>query len=246
MRQTKILMGMPITLEVVDPQVTLLDLEKIFSYFASIDKQFSPYKKTSEVSKINLGKIKQEQYSDKMKEVLKLSEQTKKETQGYFDVYYQGKLDPCGLVKGWAIFNAAKLLKESGFKNYFVDAGGDVQVSGHNSEGKDWKIGIKHPFQQEKIVKVIAVKDLGVATSGTYIRGQHIYDPQNKRPISEIVSLTIIGPNIYEADRFATAAFAMRKDGINFIEKIPGFDGLMIDSSGMATMTSGFEKYVLN
>ena len=84
-----------------------------------------------------------------------------------------------------------------------------------------------------------------MATSGTYIRGQHIYNPHNRvQTFDDIVSLTVIGPNIYEADRFATAAFAMGKSGIDFIESLPGFEGYIIDSNGIATMTSGFENYV--
>jgi FAD:protein FMN transferase len=87
----------------------------------------------------------------------------------------------------------------------------------------------------------------GVATSGTYIRGLHIYDPKkDNQPVNEIVSLTVIGPNIYEADRFATAAFAMGKNGINFIENLPGFEGYMVDNDKKATLTTGFEKYIAN
>ena len=52
----------------------------------------------------------------------------------------------------------------------------------------------------------------------------------------------MIGPNIYEADRFATAAFAMGRDGILFIEELQGFEGYMIDRNGMATLTSGFAE----
>ena len=59
----------------------------------------------------------------------------------------------------------------------------------------------------------------------------------------EILSLTVVGPNIYEADRFATAAFAMQREGINFIENLNGFEGYSIDKNGTATMTSNFEKY---
>jgi len=70
--------------------------------------------------------------------------------------------------------------------------------------------------------------------------------PKPNEPIKDIVSLTVIGPNIYEADRFVTAAFAMGKEGIYFIEKLDGFEGYMIDSNGLATFTSGFEKYVKN
>lgn len=41
-----------------------------------------------------------------------------------------------------------------------------------------------------------------------------------------MVSLTVIGPDIYEADRFATAAFAMGVDGIYFLEKLGGVRGI--------------------
>lgn len=50
-------MGMPITVDIVDMSATAADMEKIFSYFTSIDEQFSPYKKTSELTRINDGKI---------------------------------------------------------------------------------------------------------------------------------------------------------------------------------------------
>ncbi len=36
-----------------------------------------------------------------MKVIFKLSEKTKKETNGYFDIFYKGKYDPSGIVKGW-------------------------------------------------------------------------------------------------------------------------------------------------
>ena len=57
------------------------------------------------------------------------------------------------------------------------------------------------------------------------------------------MSLTVIGPDIYEADRFATAAFAMGMEGIEFIERLSGFEGYIITNEGIATMTSGFEQF---
>jgi thiamine biosynthesis lipoprotein len=88
------------------------------------------------------------------------------------------------------------------------------------------------------------LSNCGIATSGTYERGQHIYNPITKKTeISDIVSLTVIGPNVFEADKFSTPAFAMGKVGIEFIESLPGFDGYMIDKDGIATMTSGFDEY---
>jgi FAD:protein FMN transferase len=246
MKQTRLLMGMPITLEVADPIVSPDDLEKVFAYFISVDETFSTYKATSEISKINRGELLTAEYSEDMKAILALSEQTKKDTYGYFDIEHDGLYDPSGIVKGWAIQNAADRLKAGGFRNFYIDAGGDISVAG-NKDGKLWRIGIRNPFNRSENVKVLALTDRGIATSGTAIRGQHVYDPYNPNmPLLDIVSITVIGPNIYDADRFATAAFAMGKRGIQFIEKLAGFEGYMIDAHARATFTSGFERYVLH
>ncbi len=238
-------MGMPITVEIVDQTATADDLERVFAYFETIDNTFSTYKENSEIARINRGELTVEQYSADMQTVLSLSEQTKQETHGYFDIQRNGVYDPSGLVKGWAIHNAAHMLREQGFRHFYVDAGGDIQVAGYK-QGDPWRIGIRNPFQRNENVKILALTERGVATSGSAIRGQHIYNPhQQDAPLLDIVSITVIGPNIYEADRFATAAFAMGRAGITFIEKLAGFEGYMIDAQARATYTSGFERYVL-
>ncbi|HVU10254.1 MAG TPA: FAD:protein FMN transferase, partial [Phototrophicaceae bacterium] len=164
---------------------------------------------------------------------------------GYFDIRHKGTMDPSGIVKGWAIYNAAELLRRQGYQNFYVDAGGDIEAVGKNAQGQDWRVGIRNPFNLHEIVKVLCVSNCGVATSGTYVRGQHIYNPKDEtQMIEDVVSLTVIGPNIYEADRFATAAFAMGKDGIAFIERLQGFEGYQIDAAGIATLTSGFAEVV--
>lgn len=232
-------MGMPITVEVPEDI-----FDEIFSYFTYIDETFSAYKSTSEIMKINRKELEEKDWSEDMKTVFALSEKTKKESDGYFNIMTpQGAYDPSGLVKGWAIWNAAKIARGHGCRDFYIDAGGDIQTSGKNAEGKKWSVGIKNPFNQKEIVKTVYVSGEGVATSGTYIRGEHIYDPTSGKPANEIASMTVIGPNVYEADRFATPAFAMGKEGIHFIERRKGLEGYMIDKNGIATMTSGFERY---
>lgn len=234
---------MPITIEIVDENVTWKDFEAIKNYFTYIDKTFSPFNHGSEISKINQGLLEAHNYSDDVIDILKLGEETRLLTKGYFNVYRNGKLDPLGLVKGWAIVNASYYLRNHGYFNFYIDAGGDIEVSGRNAKGKKWDIGIKNPFDSQEIVKVVLLEKGGIATSGTYNRGQHIYDPHKKdRLASGIVSLSVIGPNVFEADRFATAAFAMKEKGIEFIESLDGFEGYMINKAGIATMTSGFSQ----
>ena len=245
MKQLHLLMGMPITVEVVDPNVTEAAIENVFAFFRYVDDTFSTYKEQSEISKINRGELGEEAYSDDMKTILALSEQTNQETRGYFDIRHNGIVDPSGIVKGWAIFQAAQMLQDAGWRNFYIDAGGDIQVAGTKG-GHPWRIGIRNPFNRSENVKVLTITDKGIATSGTAIRGQHIYDPHRPHtPLEDIISLTVIGPNVYEADRFATAAFAMGKRGISFIEQLQGFEGYVIDASARATLTSGFERYVL-
>lgn len=251
MRQARIMMGMPIAVEMRGNESRLEFFDEVFSYFNYVDQKFSTYKNTSEISAINRGELDAGSQSNDMKEVFALSEETKRLTGGYFDITkLNGKIDPSGLVKGWAIFNAANILRSHGVKNFYIEAGGDIEASGFNAEDKPWRIGIENPFRKDgetktEIVKTIDLSDRGIATSGTYKRGRHIYNPISRSLADDnIVSLTVVGPNVYEADRFATAAFAMGRDGIVFIEKLPGFEGYQIDKNGLAVMTSGFINYI--
>jgi thiamine biosynthesis lipoprotein len=246
MKQTRVLMGMPVSVEVIDPQVTPADLAAVYDYFTYVDEKFSTYKDTSEISAINRGELTLDRLSSDMRTIFALAEQTREDTHGYFDIRHNGVIDPSGIVKGWAIYHAAEILQRRGFKNYYVDAGGDVEVAGHNDQGQSWRIGIRNPFQPEEFVKIVGLNRGGIATSGTYIRGQHIYNPYQVGPITDIMSISVIGPNVYEADRYATAAFAMGRDGITFIENLAGFEGYLIDQNKQATLTSGFAGFVIH
>jgi thiamine biosynthesis lipoprotein len=242
--------GMPITVAIVEPlpsqssSKALSMISQVFAYFGYIDDKFSTYKPASEISLINQGVLSVADASPDMQTVLSLAEALRLETDGYFDIAHEGRIDPSGLVKGWALSKAADMLCKSGCDHFYVEAGGDFQAVGLNAEGEPWRVGIRNPFQTDEIVTILAVSNCGVATSGTYIRGQHIYDPvSGSLPDTEILSITVIGPDVYEADCYATAAFAMGGAGIRFIQSLDGFEGYMIDRHGQATFTSGFNRY---
>lgn len=239
-------MGMTAKIEIADKNAKKEDVDEIIRYFHKIDERFSTYKKTSEIERINTGIIKNSEYSIEMKKILSLCEETEKETNGYFTAKINGKLDPSGIVKGYALWQAGKLLKKLGYKNYFVEIGGDIEICGFCKNSKKWKVGIQNPFDTKEIVKVVYLTNKGIATSGNYIRGSHIINPISGRKANDIASTTVIGPNIYDADRFATAAFAMGEKGIFFIESLKGFEGYMIKNDKKAVFTSGFEKYLTN
>jgi thiamine biosynthesis lipoprotein len=247
MPDTRLIMGMPITVEIVGDDDGDAR-EAAFQYFHDVDVRFSPYKPESELSAMNRGDVSFDDLSPEMREVLSLAELTRHETMGYFDIRRpDGRVDPSGLVKGWAIRNAARRIEAAGHNDYCVEAGGDIQCRGHNEQGRRWRIGIRNPFEETQIVKVLVPGDGGVATSGAYVRGRHIYDPHSGRAApDDIASLTVVALDIYQADRFATAAFAMGRNGIAFIASLPGLQGYAIDREGVATMTSGLERMTLS
>ncbi len=245
MKEWRILMGMPVTIEIAGGNADGSYFDRLFSYFEHVEEVFSPFRSTSETSRIARGDLRVEDASEEMRTVARLAAMTKAETDGYFDVYRNGVFNPVGIVKGWAIHNASEMLRQAGVWDFYVDAGGDVQLSGRNDDGDYWKVGIRDPFDPRRVVKVLRLSDMGIATSGNYVRGDHIYDPHSSGGLpGEIVSFTVLAPNVWEADRFATAAFAMGAAGIEFIEKEPCLEGYMISQDGIATMTSGFSDYV--
>lgn len=241
MKITRISMGMPIELEIIAPEAEAI-LESTFSLFTAVDARFSTYKSDSEISQMNRGEISKGEESEEMREVLALAEKTRQETGGYFDIRrLDGQIDPSGIVKGWAILATEKLVRAAGCENYFLNVGGDIASAGVDEAGAQWRVGIRNPFATSEIVKVIVPKGQGVATSGSYERGAHIYNPLRPTDaLNELVSLTVIGPDVLEADRFATAAFAMGKQGLAFIEARAGLEAYAILPDKTALMTSGF------
>jgi thiamine biosynthesis lipoprotein len=236
-------MGMPITVEVRDVAPNPEAVEVVYKDLALVDRTFSPFLAQSEVSRINRGELRLEDSSDSMRQILDLCRLYERVTDGYFTAWFDGRFDPTGLVKGWAIDRACAILDRFGFRSYLVDAGGDVRVRGHNGVGAPWQIGIRHPVERDKVTRVVLAGDLAVATSGTYEKGEHIIDPHSGRPATELLSLTVIGTDIMEADIFATAAFAMGARGLQFIENLAGFEGYAISPDLRATLTSGFAAH---
>lgn len=234
-------MGMPVTVQVADRAIPVAALDEAFHDFALLDETFSPFLETSAVCRINRGELRPDDAEDLVRQVLHLCRLYEDATNGYFSAWLNGEFDPSGLVKSWAIDRACTILERHGCRDYFVDAGGDLQARGVSELGRPWRVGIRHPVLRHKVARVIHASDLAVATSGTYEKGDHIVDPHSGRPATELLSFTVVGPDILQADVYATAAFAMGRQGLDFIEQTGGYEAYAIDRDHMAMWTSGFD-----
>ncbi len=242
-RRIEEVMGMPVTVQVVNDEADEAEdqaLQEVFDDFALLDRTFSPFLPDSEVSRINRGELRPEDAGRLVHQAIDLCRLYEQATDGYFSAWINGSFDPSGLVKGWAIDRACSLLDRRGYKDFFVDAGGDVQTRGRNAEDGPWRVGVRHPVERDKVACVVLASGLAVATSGTYEKGEHVLDPHSGKPANAWLSLTIVGPDILQADVYATACFAMGAIGLDFVTRVAGYEAFAIDHRLRAAHTAGF------
>lgn len=121
------------------------------------------------------------------------------------------QVDLGGIAKGYALDLAVEAMRERGAVGGLVNVGGDVRAFGRQEDGEAWRIGVKHPFR-DGLVDRIVLRDKAVATSGLQqrfyeIEGQrysHIIDPRDGRPVAQAPSVTVIADDGMTADAWAT------------------------------------------
>lgn len=158
------------------------------------------------------------------------------------------EIDLGGIAKGYAIAEAAKVLKAEGVESAVIDAGGDVFAMG-SREDRLWKVGIRKA-RGEGLLGYLEVKDLAVMGSGDYERFftadgkryHHILDPHTGYPARGLAGITVVSPDPVLADAWATALFVMGPEkGLKMAEKLPDLEAIMVTDSGEVLSTSGLK-----
>jgi thiamine biosynthesis lipoprotein len=230
------IMGMPIVVEVRDEDVDATALDELFEWLRWVYTTFSTYKEGSEISRLARGELALADACAEVRDVLTRCDELRLETRGYFDARVGGILDPSGLVKGWSIDRAASILDEAGLRNFAVNAGGDMRL-----RGGPWRIGIQHPRERDSVAAVVEATDLAVATSGGYVRGDHVLNPYTRRPPTGILSVTVVGDELATADAYATAAFAMGGEAAShWVVRLRGYEAMIILEDDVVLAPGGF------
>ena len=157
-------------------------------------------------------------------------------------------IDLGGIAKGYAIHQAAKVLRDEGVSSALIDAGGDVYSLGKKGR-EPWKVGLRNP-RGDNLLGYLEVEDLAVMGSGDYERFfmkdgkryHHIFNPKTGYPAEGVRSTTLIYEDPMAADAWNTAIFVLGpKDGLKRVEKIPGMEAVMVASSGEILYSSGLK-----
>lgn len=236
-------MGIPIEIEMRDREVDADASDAAFAVLRLADDVFSTYKRESEISRLGRGELRISDCDDVVDEILTRAAQLSRETGGYFSVRPAGRLDPSGLVKGWAVQRAAEAMTSRGARNFLINAGGDVIARGAPEPGEKWRIGIRHPEEHDALAVVVAGNDIAVATSGEYERGKHILDPHTGEAPTGLLSVTVVGADLATADAYATAIFAMGTAGAEWAARLDRYETLCITAERTVLSTPGFAEF---
>lgn len=127
------------------------------------------------------------------------------------------KLGLGGIAKGWGVDRAVAALRAAGFKDFFVQAGGDLYAAGKKN-GHPWRVGIRDPRgPAEKTFALLEVSDAAFSTSGDYehfflvdgVRYHHLIDPRTCQPAKASRSATILAKTAADAEFLTKATFIL-------------------------------------
>ena len=148
MRRVETIMGTTVSIDVRAPLVPPEVLDAVVDQLRDADARFSTYRTDSEINRLAGGEIRLEECSADLRYVLAACDHLASVTGGAFDARGHrpdGRLDPSGFVKGWAIEEAAWLIDSAGGRNYWINGGGDIVARGQAAPGRPWRVGSATP-----------------------------------------------------------------------------------------------------
>lgn len=175
-------------------------------------------------------------------EVLHRCDELREATGGWFDTRIDGVVDVSGYVKGWAVERLSRALASAGAVDHRITAGADIRVRGSALPGRRWRVGIRDP-RTGSVRRMVFANDLGIATAGAGI----VLDPHSGIPQQTLSSVTVLGPDLGQADAYATAMYAMgpvrARQFSRELAAREAYETMIITRGGRAASTPGFAEY---
>jgi thiamine biosynthesis lipoprotein len=179
--------------------------DRFFARVRELEGILSRYRLGSDVSRLGRGEAGLDDVAPEARHVVAACDGLRDRTGGDFDHSpAPGLLDVNAYAKGWIVDDAAIELRLAGAE-FVVNAGGDVLAGGRSGDDR-WRVGVRHPSDPGSVVAVLSIASGAVATSGTYERGDHLR--RRSGAGGGLVSVTVVGPELGEADALSTAVFA--------------------------------------
>jgi FAD:protein FMN transferase len=220
-------------------------VDAVRSWLDEVEAALSPYRADSDLCRWRSGTAPLPRCSPLLTQVIDSVGTLEDLTGGGFHPFdRQGRFDPTGYVKGWAVERAVGILLDAGVPDALFGVGGDMQMVGRADTGRPWRVAVTDPRDERKIVAVVEApadgRPFAIATSGAAQRGDHIWAvggrPTRSSSADPLASVTVVGPDLGRVDAFATAIWALAVDRplAEAWSWLPG-----ADYQSFAVMTSG-------
>ncbi|GAB3600212.1 FAD:protein FMN transferase [Angustibacter peucedani] len=246
-RRVDHVMGLPVSLalrgEQADGDAADRAWDAVMSSLREADRVFSTYREDSVVSRLDRGELALADCPPEVAEVLAIGEVARRDTGGAFDVHRCGfdgcrRLDPSGVVKGWAVQRAAETLRSLRRTDFCLSAGGDMVCHVADLDAPSWQVGVEDPSDPSRVLARIPVRHGAVATSGFAHRGAHVVDARSGRAPEGVTQVTVVAADLTTADVDATAALALGPDALPWLRS-RGRTGLVVLADGTAHVLGG-------
>ncbi|MDI3213909.1 FAD:protein FMN transferase [Arthrobacter sp. AL12] len=223
--------------------------------FAGLDATFSLYRPDSEASRMARGEGTLRDASAAFRGRFADATGWRLLTDGFFTPERpDGVLDLSGIIKGYAIDQAASALKCAGIEDWCLNAGGDVLVSGSPAPGAGsrWLAGIVDPQDRGSLLSGFSLGGAGrfsaLATSGTAERGNHIWRAGTDRAGGgraglgppDFRQVSVAAADILTADVLATAVVAGGRRMLDRATDSWDVEVLAVRGNGELLATQGF------
>jgi thiamine biosynthesis lipoprotein len=124
--------------------------------------------------------------------------------------------------KGYALDCAGELLRRDGVSAGLIHGGHSsiLAIGRDPTDGRGWAVGVRHPWQPERRLAVMRLRDRALGTSAATFQhleynGRklgHILDPRSGWPAEGMACATAVAPTAAQADALATAFFILGVD----------------------------------
>ena len=155
-------------------------------------------------------------------------------------------------AKGYAMDEAARVLRDLGIACGLITLGDDVYALGEKPGGDSWHVWIKKPFAPDhEMVGYMEVINLAVTTTGNDVPApfsdddtayyHQVLNPRTGRLVSnELASVTVVSDTALDGSIYSTTAFIMGLDeGYRYLLSAPGLEGLFITQDNVIYTTPG-------
>ena len=128
--------------------------------------------------------------------------------------------------------------QHEGVQSAYINASGDLNVFGNNTNGEPWDVGIANPANPDVVLFNVPMHNASVATSGDAVQHftyqgkkySHNINPHTGMPLSGVSSVTVFSPSAELSDALATAAYVKGVEkGLEFINQLPDTHCIFID-----------------